>query len=109
MEKAHSVSGLDFLGCVIVWLPLQEVMKKLEDAANNTKSWKDKVAHHEGLIRIIQPGKHHLLLPGFCPSPFQSRQQVALGHLSSLGQAHILIKCTCHASTYGYMALSLTL
>ncbi|KAL2093054.1 hypothetical protein ACEWY4_010366 [Coilia grayii] len=34
----------------------QEVMRKLEDAANNTKSWKDKVAHHEGLIRIIQPG-----------------------------------------------------
>lgn len=26
-------------------------------AANNTKSWKDKVAHHEGLIRLIEPGK----------------------------------------------------
>ncbi|XP_062860804.1 switch-associated protein 70b [Trichomycterus rosablanca] len=34
----------------------EEVIKKLEDAANNTKSWKDKVAHHEGLIRLIQPG-----------------------------------------------------
>uniref|UniRef100_A0AAY4D4A0 Switch-associated protein 70 n=1 Tax=Denticeps clupeoides TaxID=299321 RepID=A0AAY4D4A0_9TELE len=34
----------------------QEVMKKLQDATNNTKSWKDKVAHHEGLIRLIQPG-----------------------------------------------------
>lgn len=34
----------------------QEVMKKLADAANNTKSWKDKVTHHEGLIRLIQPG-----------------------------------------------------
>ncbi|XP_066540614.1 switch-associated protein 70b [Hoplias malabaricus] len=34
----------------------EEVMKKLEDATNNTKSWKDKVAHHEGLIRLIQPG-----------------------------------------------------
>uniref|UniRef100_A0AAY5EXA9 Switch-associated protein 70 n=1 Tax=Electrophorus electricus TaxID=8005 RepID=A0AAY5EXA9_ELEEL len=34
----------------------QEVIKKLEDAANNTKSWKDKVAQHEGLIRLIQPG-----------------------------------------------------
>ncbi|KAK3548831.1 hypothetical protein QTP70_020701 [Hemibagrus guttatus] len=34
----------------------EEVMKKLEDAANNTKSWKDKVAHHEGLIRLVQPG-----------------------------------------------------
>lgn len=33
-------------------------MKKLEDAANNTKSWKDKVAHHEGLIRLIQPGTY---------------------------------------------------
>ncbi|KAM6973552.1 switch-associated protein 70b [Aplochiton taeniatus] len=34
----------------------QEVMKKLEDAANNTRTWKHKVAHHEGLIRLIQPG-----------------------------------------------------
>uniref|UniRef100_A0A3B4CKI9 Switch-associated protein 70 n=1 Tax=Pygocentrus nattereri TaxID=42514 RepID=A0A3B4CKI9_PYGNA len=34
----------------------EEVMKKLKDAANNTKSWKDKVARHEGLIRLIQPG-----------------------------------------------------
>ncbi|XP_060734013.1 switch-associated protein 70b [Tachysurus vachellii] len=34
----------------------EEVMKKLEDAANKTKSWKDKVAHHEGLIRLVQPG-----------------------------------------------------
>ncbi|XP_063053733.1 switch-associated protein 70b [Engraulis encrasicolus] len=34
----------------------QEIMKKLQDAANNTRSWKDKVAHHEGLIRLIQPG-----------------------------------------------------
>lgn len=53
-------------GCVIVWLASQEVMKKLEDAANNTKSWKDKVAHHEGLIRLIQPGTDDLIL---CPSP----------------------------------------
>lgn len=35
----------------------QEVKKKLETAANNTRSWKDKVAHHEGLIRLIEPGK----------------------------------------------------
>lgn len=35
----------------------QEVKKKLETAANNTKSWKDKVAHHEGLIRLIEPGE----------------------------------------------------
>ena len=25
-------------------------------AAKTTKSWKDKVAHHEGLIRLIEPG-----------------------------------------------------
>lgn len=31
--------------------------RKLEQAANKTKSWKDKVAQHEGLIRLIQPGK----------------------------------------------------
>ncbi|XP_048804356.1 switch-associated protein 70 isoform X4 [Lagopus muta] len=35
----------------------EEVKKKLETAANNTRSWKDKVAHHEGLIRLIEPGK----------------------------------------------------
>ncbi|MBN3322433.1 SWP70 protein, partial [Atractosteus spatula] len=34
----------------------EEVMKKLEKAANKTRSWKDKVAQHEGLIRLIQPG-----------------------------------------------------
>ncbi|XP_048856089.1 switch-associated protein 70b [Brienomyrus brachyistius] len=34
----------------------EEVIKKLEDAANKTKSWKDKVAQQEGLIRLIQPG-----------------------------------------------------
>ncbi|XP_036390849.1 switch-associated protein 70-like [Megalops cyprinoides] len=34
----------------------EEVMKKLEHATNKTRSWKDKVAHHEGLIRVIQPG-----------------------------------------------------
>ncbi|MGH0130208.1 UNVERIFIED_CONTAM: hypothetical protein FKN15_041719 [Acipenser sinensis] len=34
----------------------EEVMKKLENAANKTRSWKDKVAQHEGLIRLIQPG-----------------------------------------------------
>lgn len=30
--------------------------KKLEDATNNTKSWKHKVAEREGLLRLIQPG-----------------------------------------------------
>ncbi|KAL4613507.1 switch-associated protein 70 [Arapaima gigas] len=34
----------------------EEVVKKLEEATNKTKSWKDKVAQHEGLIRLIQPG-----------------------------------------------------
>ncbi|KAJ8340194.1 hypothetical protein SKAU_G00348270 [Synaphobranchus kaupii] len=34
----------------------EEVTKKLEKATNKTKSWKDKVAHHEGLIRLIEPG-----------------------------------------------------
>lgn len=31
-------------------------MKKLETATNNTKSWKHKVAEHEGLLRLIEPG-----------------------------------------------------
>ncbi|KAK5616913.1 Switch-associated protein 70 [Crenichthys baileyi] len=34
----------------------QTVMKKLEDATNNTKTWKHKVAQHEGMLRLIQPG-----------------------------------------------------
>ncbi|GAA6085490.1 switch-associated protein 70 isoform X1, partial [Tachysurus ichikawai] len=34
----------------------EAVKRKLEQAANKTKSWKDKVAQHEGLIRLIQPG-----------------------------------------------------
>ncbi|XP_041755171.2 switch-associated protein 70 [Coregonus clupeaformis] len=34
----------------------EEVRMKLEQAANKTKSWKDKVAKHEGLVRLIQPG-----------------------------------------------------
>lgn len=32
------------------------VSRKLERAANKTKTWKDKVANHEGLVRLIQPG-----------------------------------------------------
>nr|XP_019954251.1 PREDICTED: switch-associated protein 70-like [Paralichthys olivaceus] len=34
----------------------EEVSRKLEGAANKTKTWKDKVAKHEGLVRLIQPG-----------------------------------------------------
>ncbi|KAF5891979.1 switch-associated protein 70-like, partial [Clarias magur] len=33
----------------------EAVKRKLEQAANKTRSWKDKVAQHEGLIRLIQP------------------------------------------------------
>ncbi|XP_056117156.1 switch-associated protein 70b [Rhinichthys klamathensis goyatoka] len=49
----------------------EEVMKKLADAANNTKSWKDKVTHHEGLIRLIQPGpKHPQKITNWGPAAF---------------------------------------
>lgn len=40
---------------------IQTVMKKLEDATNNTKTWKHKVAEHEGLLRLIQPGNRGAL------------------------------------------------
>ncbi|KAK7811619.1 hypothetical protein U0070_006055 [Myodes glareolus] len=50
---------------LVLKLPLlfQGVKKKLEMATNTTRSWKDKVAHHEGLIRLIEPGskKPHLI------------------------------------------------
>ncbi|XP_032376641.1 switch-associated protein 70 [Etheostoma spectabile] len=34
----------------------EKVSRKLERAANKTRTWKDKVAKHEGLVRLIQPG-----------------------------------------------------
>ncbi|XP_034385168.1 switch-associated protein 70 [Cyclopterus lumpus] len=34
----------------------EKMSRKLERAANKTKTWKDKVAKHEGLVRLIQPG-----------------------------------------------------
>nr|XP_046243891.1 switch-associated protein 70 [Scatophagus argus] len=34
----------------------KEVSRKLERASNKTKTWKDKVAKQEGLVRLIQPG-----------------------------------------------------
>ncbi|KAL6113067.1 swap70 [Pungitius sinensis] len=34
----------------------EKVSRKLERAATKTKTWKDKVAQHEGLVRLIQPG-----------------------------------------------------
>ncbi|TRY88539.1 hypothetical protein DNTS_002824 [Danionella cerebrum] len=49
----------------------EEVMRKLADAANNTRSWKDKVAHHEGLIRLIQPGpKYPQKITNWGPAAF---------------------------------------
>uniref|UniRef100_A0A667ZS11 Switch-associated protein 70 n=1 Tax=Myripristis murdjan TaxID=586833 RepID=A0A667ZS11_9TELE len=53
----------------------QTVMKKLEDAANNTRTWKHKVAHHEGLIRLIQPGsKGHQLITNWGPAAFSEAE-----------------------------------
>ncbi|XP_061738996.1 switch-associated protein 70 isoform X2 [Nerophis ophidion] len=34
----------------------EEVSRHLERASRQTKKWKDKVAKHEGLMRLIQPG-----------------------------------------------------
>uniref|UniRef100_K7G8C5 Switch-associated protein 70 n=1 Tax=Pelodiscus sinensis TaxID=13735 RepID=K7G8C5_PELSI len=49
----------------------EEVKKKLEVAANKTKSWKDKVAQHEGLIRLIEPGsKNPHLITNWGPAAF---------------------------------------
>uniref|UniRef100_A0A665WNZ4 Switching B cell complex subunit SWAP70b n=1 Tax=Echeneis naucrates TaxID=173247 RepID=A0A665WNZ4_ECHNA len=53
----------------------QTVMKKLEDAANNTKSWKHKVAEHEGLLRLIQPGsKGQKLITNWGPAAFSEAE-----------------------------------
>lgn len=47
------------------------VKRKLEMATNTTKSWKDKVAHHEGLIRLIEPGsKNPHLITNWGPAAF---------------------------------------
>ncbi|XP_025213076.1 switch-associated protein 70 isoform X2 [Theropithecus gelada] len=49
----------------------EEVKKKLEMATHKTKSWKDKVAHHEGLIRLIEPGsKNPHLITNWGPAAF---------------------------------------
>nr|XP_020024885.1 switch-associated protein 70 [Castor canadensis] len=49
----------------------EEVKKKLEVATSTTKSWKDKVAHHEGLIRLIEPGsKNPHLITNWGPAAF---------------------------------------
>lgn len=42
--------------------------RKLERAANKTKTWKDKVAKHEGLVRLIQPGResqYQVIITGY--------------------------------------------
>ncbi|XP_057604949.1 switch-associated protein 70 [Hippopotamus amphibius kiboko] len=47
------------------------VKKKLEMATSKTKSWKDKVAQHEGLIRLIEPGsKNPHLITNWGPAAF---------------------------------------
>ncbi|CAB1416569.1 unnamed protein product [Pleuronectes platessa] len=53
----------------------QTVIKKLEDAANNTKTWKHKVAEHEGLLRLIQPGsKGQRLITNWGPAAFSDAE-----------------------------------
>ncbi|KAM8939990.1 switch-associated protein 70 [Pelodytes ibericus] len=49
----------------------QKVIKNLEVATSNTRSWKDKVARHEGLIRLIQPGsKTPVMITNWGPASF---------------------------------------
>ncbi|KAI1889818.1 hypothetical protein AGOR_G00166840 [Albula goreensis] len=49
----------------------EEVTKKLEQATNKTKNWKDKVAQQEGLIRLIQPGaKGPQMITNWGPAAF---------------------------------------
>ncbi|CAN9507100.1 unnamed protein product [Ophioblennius macclurei] len=48
----------------------QMVTKKLERAANKTKTWKDKVAKQEGLLRLIQPGAKAPLITNWGPTQF---------------------------------------
>ncbi|KAM4617832.1 switch-associated protein 70 [Discoglossus pictus] len=49
----------------------EQMSKNLEMATNKTKSWKDKVARHEGLIRLIQPGSANIgLISNWGPSTF---------------------------------------
>ncbi|XP_060033177.1 switch-associated protein 70 isoform X2 [Erinaceus europaeus] len=47
------------------------VKRKLEMATSKTKSWKDKVAQHEGLIRLVEPGsKNPHLITNWGPAAF---------------------------------------
>ncbi|XP_061629998.1 switch-associated protein 70b isoform X1 [Phyllopteryx taeniolatus] len=53
----------------------QTVIKKLEDATNNTKTWKHKVAEHEGFMRLIQPGsKGHQMITNWGPAAFSDAE-----------------------------------
>ncbi|GCC22936.1 hypothetical protein chiPu_0001327 [Chiloscyllium punctatum] len=48
-----------------------EAAKKLELAASKTKNWKAKVAQHEGLLRLIEPGpKGRQLITNWGPAAF---------------------------------------
>ncbi|KAG8548466.1 hypothetical protein GDO81_025293 [Engystomops pustulosus] len=49
----------------------EQVKCNLEMATSKTRSWKDKVAQHEGLIRLIQPGsKNPGLITNWGPASF---------------------------------------
>ncbi|KAM8892638.1 switch-associated protein 70b isoform 2-T2 [Spinachia spinachia] len=53
----------------------QTVVKKLEDATNNTKTWKHKVAEHEGMLRLIQPGsKGQQMITNWGPAAFSDAE-----------------------------------
>uniref|UniRef100_A0A8C6T636 Switch-associated protein 70 n=1 Tax=Neogobius melanostomus TaxID=47308 RepID=A0A8C6T636_9GOBI len=53
----------------------QTVMKKLENATNKTKTWKHKVAEHEGLLRLIQPGsKGPVLVTNWGPAAISEQE-----------------------------------
>lgn len=49
----------------------EQVKSNLEVATSKTRTWKDKVAQHEGLIRLIQPGsKNPGLITNWGPASF---------------------------------------
>lgn len=53
----------------------EEVSRKLQRAANKTKTWKDKVAKHEGLVRLIQPGhKGPQMITNWGPASFTNTE-----------------------------------
>lgn len=54
--------------CFVCPCVSQTVKQKLEDATNNTKTWKHKVAEQEGLLRLIQPGNSSTLTTVCCTS-----------------------------------------